>query len=150
MERMEKGKISTTLEKQSSSSKAEVESSQPKDHESLPQKQAHMEIIGSTDPPRNIHGLSWVSVVFSIISSIYAIDNTITADVIPVAQQSGIGIGLSVAGELFLNFALKSLREVFSGTTGQDLESAILGISGNFFETLRSHTREQALTAIAN
>ncbi|QYS95306.1 MFS domain-containing protein [Trichoderma simmonsii] len=46
--------------------------------------------VAGTDPapsPRQIHGLSWVMVVIAILSSIflYALDNTVVADVTPAA-----------------------------------------------------------------
>ncbi|KAL8961058.1 MAG: hypothetical protein Q9193_002329 [Seirophora villosa] len=41
----------------------------------------------SSEPPRSIHGMKWLLVVTAILSSIllYALDTTITADVIPVS-----------------------------------------------------------------
>lgn len=64
------------------------------------------------------------------------------------AQQCGIGMGLSIAGAVFVNKALQNLREVVPNVTSSELQSAILGVSGNSLDTLPKATKEAALTAI--
>jgi hypothetical protein len=65
-----------------------------------------------------------------------------------LAQMSGILFGLSIAGSIFINTASHNLRAVVPEITGLELQSALLGIGGNFLDTLGSSTRTQALDAI--
>lgn len=57
-------------------------------------------------------------------------------------------MGLSIAGAVFVNIAFKNLQQVVPGITTAQLESAILGTSGSFLETLSPNIRAAALEAI--
>ena len=64
------------------------------------------------------------------------------------AQQCGISMGLSIAGSVFVNLALSNVLDVVPNITAPELQSAILGVSGNFLDTLPLVTKNLALTAI--
>jgi hypothetical protein len=57
-------------------------------------------------------------------------------------------MGLSIAGAVFVNTAIKNLQQVVPGITTAQLESAILGTSGNFLETLSPNIKAVALEAV--
>lgn len=48
-----------------------------------------VEPVGEQKPPRDVHGIAWVLVVISILSStfLFALDNTIVADVQPAIVE---------------------------------------------------------------
>ena len=66
------------------------------------------------------------------------------------AQQFGIALGLSVAGAVFVNLALGKLNDVIPNITSAELQSAILGVSGNFLDTLPTDVREKALAGLVD
>ncbi len=57
-------------------------------------------------------------------------------------------MGLSIAGAVFVNIAMKNLQQVVPGITTAQLESAVLGTSGNFLETLSPNVKAEALEAV--
>ena len=67
------------------------------------------------------------------------------ADFSCTAQLLGIALGLSVAGSIFVNLAFKNLQQVVPGITSAQLETIILGTSGNFLTTLPADTKAAAL-----
>ena len=64
------------------------------------------------------------------------------------AQQCGIAMGLSIAGSVFVNLALRNVLDVVPDITSSELQSAILGVSGNFLDTLPMVKKNLALMAI--
>lgn len=66
------------------------------------------------------------------------------------AQQSGIALGLSVAGAVFINLALGKLHDVVPNITSTELQSAILGVSGNFLDSLSADVSHKALGALVD
>jgi len=59
-------------------------------------------------------------------------------------------LGLSVAGAVFVNLALGKLHDVVPNITSAELQSAILGVSGNFLDTLPADLKSKALTALVD
>ena len=66
------------------------------------------------------------------------------------AQQCGIALGLSVAGAVFVNLALGKVNDVVPNITSAELQSAILGVSGNFLDTLPTDVRKKALAGLVD
>ena len=61
------------------------------------------------------------------------------------AQQCGIALGPSVAGAVFVNLALGKPNDVVPNITSAELQSAILGVSGNCFGHTANRCEKKAL-----
>ena len=70
------------------------------------------------------------------------------ADLTCTAQLLGIALGLSVAGSIFVNLAFQDLQQVVPGITSAQLQTIILGTSGNFLTTLPADTKVAALDVL--
>ncbi|KAJ5691617.1 MFS general substrate transporter [Penicillium malachiteum] len=69
---------------------------------------------------------------------------------IMLGQLSGLAIGLSLNGALFINLAKKNLRAVFPSLDESTLISIVPGSSGGFLDTQTEAKRTQALGAIVD
>jgi hypothetical protein len=67
-----------------------------------------------------------------------------------VAQLLGITLGLSISGAIFVNLALKGLQVVLPEVPRSQLQSALTGTSGGFFNSLPENTQLLALNALVN
>lgn len=67
-----------------------------------------------------------------------------------IAQLLGIALGLSISGAIFVNLALKGLQVVLPDVSRTQLQSAITGTSGGFFNSLPEDTQLQALNVLVN
>lgn len=65
-----------------------------------------------------------------------------------IAQIGGIGLGLSISGAVFINKATAGLSALLPGVSRADLQLAISGTSGTFFESLPEDVRSKAIEAI--
>ncbi|KAL8910405.1 MAG: hypothetical protein Q9172_007842 [Xanthocarpia lactea] len=65
-----------------------------------------------------------------------------------VAQLSGLTLGLSVAGAVFLNLAQNDLFAILTDVPRQDIQQLVSGTSSALFASLSADVREQALGAI--
>ena len=51
---------------------------------------------------------------------------------------------------MFVNLALEKLHGVIPNITSAELQNAILGVSGNFLDTLSADLRNKALVALVD
>ena len=65
-----------------------------------------------------------------------------------VAQLIGIGLGLSVAGAVFVNEAISALTAALPGAARVELIAAISGASGSFFSELSPELQLAAVVAV--
>lgn len=74
------------------------------------------------------------------------------ANVAPLieAQLSGIGIGLSIAGAVFVNTSLNGLSQLLPQLSRVDLQLLIAGTSNKFFETLTPEQRSDTIDIIVS
>lgn len=80
------------------------------------------------NPADGAYGVSWVS----------------------LAQLGGIGIGLSIAGAVFVNQAVAGLQMVLPDLDRAQLIAAVSGTSSEVFDQLSSSAREAALDSIVD
>jgi len=66
------------------------------------------------------------------------------------AQLAGVTIGLSIAGSVFVNTALEGLQALLPNVAREQIQSAILGTSGNFFQTLPPDLKAACLQVIVS
>lgn len=67
---------------------------------------------------------------------------------IMIAQLLSVSLALSISGAIFVNTALSGLQELLVGRSRPELQSALLGLSGDFLSTLTSDQRDRALAII--
>lgn len=65
-----------------------------------------------------------------------------------LGQLGGITLGLSISGAIFVNTALSGLQQVLPTVPRGQLERALSGTSGGFFDTIEQAQREQSLNVI--
>ncbi|KAL8991351.1 MAG: hypothetical protein Q9169_007894, partial [Polycauliona sp. 2 TL-2023] len=65
-----------------------------------------------------------------------------------VAQLSGLTLGLSVAGAVFLNLATHDLRAILTDVSQQEIQQLVSGTSNALFASLPEDIRAEALGAI--
>ncbi|KAL8883298.1 MAG: hypothetical protein Q9192_007272 [Flavoplaca navasiana] len=69
---------------------------------------------------------------------------------IMLAQLLGIALGLSISGAVFLNKAISGLSVVLPDVSRDEIQNAVLGVSGDLFGTLPADVRRNATNAIVN
>ncbi|KAI4289629.1 MAG: hypothetical protein L6R35_001108 [Caloplaca aegaea] len=69
---------------------------------------------------------------------------------IMLAQLLGIALGLSISGAVFLNKAISGLSKVLPDVSRDEIQNAVLGVSGDLFGTLPADVRGNATNAIVN
>ncbi|KAL8888844.1 MAG: hypothetical protein Q9215_003796 [Flavoplaca cf. flavocitrina] len=69
---------------------------------------------------------------------------------IMLAQLLGIALGLSISGAVFLNKAISGLSKVLPNVSRDEIQKAVLGVSGDLFGTLPADVRRNATSAIVN
>ncbi|KAL8982148.1 MAG: hypothetical protein Q9205_003258 [Flavoplaca limonia] len=69
---------------------------------------------------------------------------------IMLAQLLGIALGLSISGAVFLNKAISGLSKVLPDVSRDEIQKAVLGVSGDLFGTLPADVRRNATSAIVN
>jgi MFS family permease len=67
-----------------------------------------------------------------------------------LAQLCGIGFGLSIAGAIFINKAILGLAELLPGVSHDELQLAISGTSGDYFEAMPEELRSRAVNTIVD
>ena len=67
-----------------------------------------------------------------------------------LAQLSGLTLGLSIAGAVFLNLAQNDLFAILTNVPRQDIQQLVSGTSSALFASLSPDVREQALGVIVN
>ena len=67
---------------------------------------------------------------------------------ISIGQLSGIALGLSITGSVFVNTALSGLQKLLPYVPRQQLQAAISGTSGDYFTTLDPAIQAKALDII--
>ncbi|KAK8126549.1 uncharacterized protein PG998_002308 [Apiospora kogelbergensis] len=67
-----------------------------------------------------------------------------------LAQLGGIGIGLSIAGAVFVNTSLNGLSQLLPQLSRVDLQLLIAGTSNKFFETLTPEQRSDTIDIIVS
>lgn len=70
-----------------------------------------------------------------------------TANIGP-AQTGGIALGLSLSGAIFVNTAVKGLMSALPGVPREELQLAVSGTSGSYFQSLAPEQQEAALEVI--
>lgn len=66
------------------------------------------------------------------------------------AQLSGLTLGLSVAGAIFLNLAQNQLTVLLPGMPKEQIQQLVSGTSGPLFRSLQPDVRDQALAIIVD
>lgn len=66
------------------------------------------------------------------------------------AQLLGIALGLSISGAVFLNKAINGLSKVLPDVSRDQIQTAVLGVSGNLFRTLPADVRRNATNVIVD
>ncbi|KAL8654818.1 MAG: hypothetical protein Q9210_001276 [Variospora velana] len=69
---------------------------------------------------------------------------------IMLAQLLGIALGLSISGAVFLNKAISGLSNVLPDVSRDEIQNAVLGVSGDLFGILPADVRRNATNAIVN
>ncbi|KAL8759748.1 MAG: hypothetical protein Q9199_000554 [Rusavskia elegans] len=67
-----------------------------------------------------------------------------------MSQLLGITLGLSISGAVFLNKAINGLSEVLPDVSRDEIQTAVLGASGDLFATLPAEVRRNAINVIVN
>lgn len=67
---------------------------------------------------------------------------------IPIAQLAGIAFGLAIGGAIFLNTAINGLAGVLPNVSRSELQLAVSGTSGTFFQSLPDDLRLQSTDVI--
>ena len=67
-----------------------------------------------------------------------------------LAQLSGLTLGLSVAGAVFLNLAQNDLTTLLPNVGQEEVQQLISGTSSSLFTSLPADIRAQALAIIVN
>ncbi|KAL8935279.1 MAG: hypothetical protein Q9211_004782 [Gyalolechia sp. 1 TL-2023] len=67
-----------------------------------------------------------------------------------LAQLLGITFGLSISGAVFLNKAIDGLSKVLPDVSRDQIQTAVLGASGNLFATLPAEVRRRAINVIVD
>jgi hypothetical protein len=62
-----------------------------------------------------------------------------------LGQLGGMGLGLSIAGAVFVNTALNGLTALLPDASRRDLQLAVAGTSGGYFDSLPDALRDQAI-----
>lgn len=65
-----------------------------------------------------------------------------------LAQLGGVGLGLSIAGSVFINQSVNGLAALLPGVSRADLQLAISGTSSSYFESLTPEQRDGATNVI--
>ncbi|OJD18667.1 hypothetical protein AJ78_01363 [Emergomyces pasteurianus Ep9510] len=65
-----------------------------------------------------------------------------------LAQLLGITFGLSISAAVFVNYAINGLIQTIPNVTHDEIESALLGASGNILAQLPAEVREASLAVI--
>ena len=64
------------------------------------------------------------------------------------AQLGGIALGLTMSGALFVNTAMDGLSTVLPDASDAELQAALSGTSGEYFQSLGESAREAAVSVI--
>ncbi|KAF7889886.1 uncharacterized protein EAF02_002301 [Botrytis sinoallii] len=92
---------------------------------------------------------SWLQTSYSVIQSVLDPSQVVHAvTFIVFAQLLGLAISLSIAGAIFVNSSLHGLENVLPTTPVKEIQLAISGASGTFFETLKPAAQEACLEVI--
>ncbi|KAL8728429.1 MAG: hypothetical protein Q9166_005391 [cf. Caloplaca sp. 2 TL-2023] len=67
-----------------------------------------------------------------------------------LAQLLGITLGLSISGAIFLNKAINGLSKVLPDVARDEIQTAVLGASSDFFRTLPAEVRRNAINVIVD
>lgn len=65
-----------------------------------------------------------------------------------IAQLLGITFGLSISGAVFVNYAINGLLDTIPNVTHDEIESALLGVSGNILGQLPAEIQAASLAVI--
>lgn len=68
----------------------------------------------------------------------------------PSGQLGGIAFGLAIAGAVFINEALSELSILLPDVARSELQLAISGTSGAYFQSLDATTRNEAINIIVS
>ncbi|KAL8893787.1 MAG: hypothetical protein Q9192_004924 [Flavoplaca navasiana] len=94
---------------------------------------------------------SFVQASFSVIQTIVTpAEMSYGITLMLVAQLSGLTLGLSVAGAVFLNLATNDLHVILTDVPTQDIQQLVSGTSNALFSSLPDDIRSQALEIIVN
>ncbi|KAL8886259.1 MAG: hypothetical protein Q9192_006515 [Flavoplaca navasiana] len=94
---------------------------------------------------------SFVQASFSVIQTIVTpAEMSYGITLMLVAQLSGLTLGLSVAGAVFLNLATNDLNVILTDVPTQDIQQLVSGTSNALFSSLPDDIRYQALEIIVN
>ena len=66
------------------------------------------------------------------------------------AQLLAISLGLSISGAVFLNKAIDGLSKLLPGVSHDEIQSAVLGASGNLLDTLSPEARKSAIVVLVD
>lgn len=67
-----------------------------------------------------------------------------------LAQLLGIALGLSISGAVFLNKAINGLSQVLPDVSRDEIQTAVLGVSGDLFGTLPADVRRDVTNVIVD
>lgn len=67
-----------------------------------------------------------------------------------LAQLLGIALGLSISGAVFLNKAINGLSKLLPDVSRDEIQIAVLGVSGDLFGTLPADVRRNATNVIVD
>ena len=95
-----------------------------------------------TSPELMAYGLGFIMIGTNTSLSVILLSNKF------VAQLLSVSLALSISGAVFVNQALSGLQEVLIGRSRLELQSALTGLSGDFFSTLSTQERNLALSVI--
>ncbi|KUI66831.1 Putative HC-toxin efflux carrier TOXA [Cytospora mali] len=114
--------------------------------------------IDVSTPARNIYGYEvligigtgcFIQAGYAVIQAMVApAEMAYAISFMMLAQLGGIGLGLSIAGSVFINQAVNGLAKMMPGVSRSDLQLAISGTSSTYFKSLPSAQREAAVDTI--
>ncbi|KAL8750429.1 MAG: hypothetical protein Q9199_007078 [Rusavskia elegans] len=92
---------------------------------------------------------SFVQASFAVIQTIVTpAEMSYGITLMLVAQLSGLTLGLSIAGAVFLNLATNDLRGILTDVPEQDIQQLVSGTSNALFASLPDDVRAQSLDII--
>ncbi|KAL8878107.1 MAG: hypothetical protein Q9198_004019, partial [Flavoplaca austrocitrina] len=94
---------------------------------------------------------SFVQASFAVIQTIVTpAEMSYGITLMLVAQLSGLTLGLSIAGAVFLNLATNDLSVILTNVPESDIQQLVSGTSSAIFSSLPDDVRQQALEIIVN
>lgn len=105
------------------------------------------------DPSEMAYGISFMMLgkfTNNLVCQHICLAKLTMAQILPqfLAQTGGIALGLSLAGAVFINQAVDGLTGVLPGVPRSELQLAVSGTSGTYFQSLPEDLQDQAVDTI--